>query len=374
MPTKLSSQNAIVVPNSTEHVNTEFYLWNNVSLTTELVESASGSFVHATAMATNNVTQEARNITSTVEPRNTSLGIVPGESVTMVTEPSQSENVTISISLNNVNTSTLHELADNGTMHESTTEGISNTTDPLEASQTFPSTIHAIITDSLGVDSRRAAGGLTIIDSVLSTPLEQFVKKNISSSLTNSTEVIIGMTDGFHKLTSENASSNTPVLSAERLVPSSVKDVEAVETEHMEYNATKTIEVEHQMDSEDSMIGIQQNVTELADSATSSSAIEPFFATQTEIVSKTDTILNTSRGTEHYGSGTVDSGLRSIFSTELINEQAVTSSFFDQINTSIVSIEIETTIMNRETSTADSTWQPEIGISGFVFRISYFIL
>ena len=111
------------------------------------------------------------------------------------------------------------------------------TTDQLEASQTVFSDM-PWMTRKPTMQSYENNEALTVVDSVLKTPLMHTGKENLTSSSTNVTEVIIGMTDGFHKFTSENVSSGTSVVSSEILVPSSVKVVKETEAQNTDFNGS----------------------------------------------------------------------------------------------------------------------------------------
>ena len=116
------------------------------------------------------------------------------------------------------------------------------TTDQLEASQTVFSDTPWMTTSGPSVQSSKNSEGLTVINSVLNTPVEHMGKENMTSSSTNITEVIIGMTDGFHKLASENVSSDNSVVSSEILLPSSVKVVRENEAQSTAFNGSHVSE------------------------------------------------------------------------------------------------------------------------------------
>ena len=112
------------------------------------------------------------------------------------------------------------------------------TADQLEASQTVFSDMPWMTTRKPSIQSYQNNEALTVVDSVLNTPLKRTGKENLTSSSTNVSEVIIGMTDGFHKFTNENVSSGTSAVSSEILAPSSVKVVKENEAQNTDLNGS----------------------------------------------------------------------------------------------------------------------------------------
>ena len=364
-------------------VTEETEIEENVTLPMITLEDLNDSSLHVRATTlTEYVSPDDSFIATTEKPLSHNNKLI---NVTTVDEV---ENTSIQTSIHSydvrvdtTNTSAI------GTLSSVPMEDTFITADQLEASQTVFSDMPWMTTRKPTMQSYENNEALTVVDSVLKTPLMRAGKENLTSSSTNVTEVIIGMTDGFHKLTNENVSSGTSVVLSENLVPSSVKVVKENEAQNTDFNgsyvgdrgsrkngeaytvgegANSTVEVDFQdevsaapqaRETDIQAISAVQTIDELSSTVGPPSGIEsetqPFdMETYSPVAASLFTVTRTMG---NYEKATMDPSL-----TSSTDYETVTNPLFRQINSSFVPSQ------EVSTSGTESTSNGELGTQVFL--------